>query len=184
MRKRAPTTTTKTRSKKRDYKDEYARYHSRGAHRVGHAMRLRARKKAQAMGLVRPHDGLELHHMNVDVMDARPENWAFLDKCTHRLVHGEDCGPGSVSRPIVVYGGPGSYLETGARAPRGHAVFASRLEHVLEHCRPEGVCPPGAQPPAHKDYKQKGRKARKRITASGGVRRHLSAPTKKRRRKM
>ena len=46
---------------KRDYKEERKDQLARGEN-VGHAERLRARRLAMKMGLVKPHDGKDLDH--------------------------------------------------------------------------------------------------------------------------
>lgn len=179
---------------KRNYRREYTTYHAVGPHRVGHALRLRARKAAEKQGLVRPHDGVELHHMNVDPTVNTPDNWVFMDRCTHQLVHGQSCADHQAAAPAVVYAHPKAWISRGAHTdmlrlddapaaaaprpraptpavPRGQRVFADRLAYVLDRCRDTGTCPeggPAPQGPHAPAYRAKGTQARRRIQEHGG----------------
>lgn len=180
-------------SRKRNYQQEYDNYHSVGPHRIGHAFRLRARRIAEIEGLSRPHDGYELHHINVDPTDNSIDNMVFLDSCTHRLLHGQHCSEHEKqANPTVVYAGPESWLRCSgysdllreAHAPAAarpaakrskckqrldssEKVFVSRLRHVLKKCRKKGAATCHAKGPAYKTYRQLGKKARVGMTRRG-----------------
>lgn len=58
----------------RDYKKEYARYHSRPEQIKRRSKRTQARRVLIRKGVVRKGDGLDIDHVNGNPMDNRPSN--------------------------------------------------------------------------------------------------------------
>ncbi len=58
--------------KKRDYKDEYQKFHSGGVQKKRRALRNKNRRRLEAGGRVSKGDGMDIHHKGnyVEVMTA------------------------------------------------------------------------------------------------------------------
>lgn len=68
----------------RDYKKEYADYHSKPEQIARRAGRNAARAKMVAAGKARPGDGKDVHHKNSNTRDNTASNLAVISKAKNR----------------------------------------------------------------------------------------------------
>lgn len=69
---------------KRDYKEEYANYHSSSDQKKKRASRGRARYKLMKQGRVRLGDGLDVDHKNTNANDNSPKNLRVRSESANR----------------------------------------------------------------------------------------------------
>jgi len=70
--------------KKRDYKDEYQKYHSKPEQKKNRASRNAARAKMERAGKVRKGDGKDVAHKNNNPRDNRKSNLGVQSKKSNR----------------------------------------------------------------------------------------------------
>ena len=68
----------------RDYKKEYANYHSKPEQKKKRASRNAARRMALKSGKVKKGDSLDVHHRNGNPMDNSPGNLRAVHKSKNR----------------------------------------------------------------------------------------------------
>lgn len=73
-------------TKPRDYKKEYAQYHSKPEQKHNRALRNAARREMEDRGLVRKGDGMDVDHKKpLDRGGSNdPSNWRVLPKSKNR----------------------------------------------------------------------------------------------------
>ena len=70
--------------KPRNYRKEYAEYHSRPDQKARRAARGRARQKMSKAGLVKKGDGKEVDHINMNPMNNSTRNLKILPSSINR----------------------------------------------------------------------------------------------------
>ena len=68
----------------RDYKKEYAKYHSKPAQKKNRASRNAARRAMERAGIVRKGDGKDIDHKNSNPRDNRRTNLRAISKSSNR----------------------------------------------------------------------------------------------------
>ena len=68
----------------RDYKKEYANYHSKPAQKKRRAQRNASRRKAIENGLARKGDGKDVHHKDGNPMNTSMSNLSLMTKKNNR----------------------------------------------------------------------------------------------------
>lgn len=68
----------------RDYKKEYAKYHSKPEQKRNRASRNKARRLMEAQGRVRKGDGKDVDHRNSNPTDNRLSNLRITSKSYNR----------------------------------------------------------------------------------------------------
>ncbi len=68
----------------RNYKKEYANYHSKPEQKKRRASRNTARRRMAAKGNVRKGDGKDVHHKNGNPRDNRSKNLSVTSKSRNR----------------------------------------------------------------------------------------------------
>lgn len=68
----------------RDYKSEYAKYHSKPEQKRNRASRNKARRLMEAQGRVRKGDGKDVDHRNSNPTDNRLSNLRITSKSYNR----------------------------------------------------------------------------------------------------
>lgn len=68
----------------RDYKAEYAKFHSSGKAKGDRASRNKARRLAELIGKARKGDGKDVDHRNGNPRDNRPSNLRMLSPSANR----------------------------------------------------------------------------------------------------
>lgn len=68
----------------RDYKKEYAKYHSKPEQKRNRASRNKARRLMEAKGRVRKGDGKDVDHRNSNPTDNRPSNLRITSRSYNR----------------------------------------------------------------------------------------------------
>jgi 5-methylcytosine-specific restriction endonuclease McrA len=73
-------------AKKRDYKKEYAEYHSKPEQKKNRAMRNTARAEMTKLGKVKKGDGMEVDHKNPLSKGGtnNKRNWKVISKTANR----------------------------------------------------------------------------------------------------
>lgn len=71
-------------ARNRDYKSEYANYHSRPEQKKKRAARNKARRKLMKAGRVSKGDGKDVDHKNHNPLDNSPSNLRVLKKSRNR----------------------------------------------------------------------------------------------------
>jgi hypothetical protein len=71
----------------RDYKKEYAKYHGTKKYKEERASRNGVRRKMEASGRVRKHDGMDVDHRNGNPRDNRMSNLRIITKSANRSKH-------------------------------------------------------------------------------------------------
>lgn len=69
---------------KRNYRQEYDRYHAKPSQRKRNASRKRARRKLERAGRVRPFDGKDVDHKNKNASDNSEGNLRVRSKSANR----------------------------------------------------------------------------------------------------
>jgi len=68
----------------RDYKKEYATYHSRPEQKANRAARGRSRYKLEQSGRVKKGDGKDVHHKDSNPKNTASKNLRVLSKSANR----------------------------------------------------------------------------------------------------
>lgn len=68
----------------RDYKREYAQFHSRPEEIKRRAARVKARRYKEANGHVRKGDGKDIDHKDGNPLNNKPENLQVRDRSANR----------------------------------------------------------------------------------------------------
>lgn len=68
----------------RDYKEEYAKFHSSTASKRDRASRNRVRRAAERKGIVRKGDGRDIDHVNGNPRDNRRSNLRVTSRSHNR----------------------------------------------------------------------------------------------------
>lgn len=71
-------------TKKRDYKEEYRRYHSKPEQRKRRSARNKARRKMVKLGLARKGDGKDVDHKDRNPMNNSRKNLRMQSKSKNR----------------------------------------------------------------------------------------------------
>ena len=69
---------------KRDYKKEYADFHSKPEQRAKRSKRVLARRKLMAQGRVKKGDGKDVDHKDGNANNNSPSNLRVMDRHTNR----------------------------------------------------------------------------------------------------
>ena len=83
---------------KRNYKREYARYHSSPKQKKRRAQRNAARRKMMRAGKVRKGDGKDVHHRSGRTKDNSSDNLEAISKHKNRSFHRKGKAKGRLKR--------------------------------------------------------------------------------------
>tara|TARA_Y100000004_G_C8805570_1_gene365334 strand:- start:358 stop:792 length:435 start_codon:yes stop_codon:yes gene_type:complete len=88
----------------RDYKKEYADYHSKPEQRANRSKRVLARRKLEAQGRVSKGDGKDVDHKDGNPQNNSPKNLRVMDRSTNRSRNNnkEDYGAGEEGTDSLV----------------------------------------------------------------------------------
>jgi hypothetical protein len=76
-------------SKKRNYKKEYASYHGKPAQKKRRAQRNTARRQMEQAGKVQPGDGKDVHHVDHNTANNTRANLRVVPKSKNRADNGK-----------------------------------------------------------------------------------------------